>query len=1148
MTDQIPGPVRAIAKVTRTLIGFLGGVVSDEAQMRALRAELGLPYAPYDAASAAQTNAKLKEIDGKLAAGDEMADDDFAGDNEILELLVHGEAMTQLIQIGFQGRYDGDVRTVLDIGFDLFGILAMEWMRVKHPVYWVGLRLLTAVYAHQEETYRLNPFKLFDQLTGADTDRNSFGATDFAVGFGVPVFVIVLNQLIDHFSELEPEDFVALPNGRAYYTSDISFKMGWDPDPDSPIPALELLERSGTVRIAGTQKIKGTNESKGMAALVGFTYFEDPVEGAGFLIRLGGDVAETLDLAPNANTKKTMSFAASGGGGIDLWWTSNFVRFLGPVGDGNFRLTADYDVKGSEQLPSFRFGKSGKSRFDIAGWGLHGALSQNEQAIGLKIEGGKLVLFPSEIVPALADVFEAVGAEKFEAKIEGSLKLSNAGLAFEGEAGLKIRLASSLKLGVARLDYVDIELGVKDKDVMLGIEAAGRFAVGPFAASIDRFGIAILPFKGDFKFLPPKGIGLRIDGGVVKGGGYLMLDYEAQEFAGALELTLLGFSVKAIAILSTGGPGTDAKFALFVLIYMRFPGGLELGLRFTLNALGGMVGVNHDFDENALIAALPNGAMDDVLFPDDPVGDAPRIIASLKTIFPVKDNVNVIGVMAEVGWGSDYFCSLRLGIIIPFDSRIGHLSNDGFDYVYILGRMQVVCFEGVPKPIRLQLMCDIVAHVGYGLSGINIGVYARLRDSRFGPTSIEGAIAFNARTGPDARFILAAGGFHPAFTQIPQDLPSPIDRIGVSYDIGVIQAWAKGYFAVASGSLQFGLELGIRYKLGPIGLRAQLGLDALIHLDPFSFRADARATAAVTYRGHELLGVHLNLTICGPDRWSVKGHGEFKILFWDVDVDVDESWGDDVALPPSSVRLDRLVADDLDNPTNWKYSLPSQGNMMVTINTPPSPTNANIAIAHPLAGMSYTQRRVPFGLNLERVSFCAIDGPTLFPVPKITVGEHDEELAGATILTDQFAVPEFLNLTDDQKLSRPSFETLPGGIAVGAAGYRAPNPLEVEIECELIYKSTLNRRDLLPLVALEALGMHRFTAFEAAARSPLRPLPGPKGDPVLTKPVEWVVADRQTLRVTAAPGAAAWASHSLAAMTQLAGGQFDIVEAYEAAA
>ena len=57
-------------------------------------------------------------------------------------------------------------------------------------------------------------------------------------------------------------------------------------------------------------------------------------------------------------------------------------------------------------------------------------------------------------------------------------------------------------------------------------------------------------------FKPPNGVGLAIDAGVVKGGGYLFFDFDKGEYAGALELTIADFlSLKAIGLITTQDAG-----------------------------------------------------------------------------------------------------------------------------------------------------------------------------------------------------------------------------------------------------------------------------------------------------------------------------------------------------------------------------------------------------------------------------------------------------------------------------------------------------------------------------------------------------------------------------------------------------------------
>ena len=87
-----------------------------------------------------------------------------------------------------------------------------------------------------------------------------------------------------------------------------------------------------------------------------------------------------------------------------------------------------------------------------------------------------------------------------------------------------------------------------------------------------------------FAFKPPNGVGLSLDVGIVKGGGYLFIDAERGEYAGALELMFAEFLVDRAPSASSprripdGSPG----FSLLIIISVEFGTGIQLGFGFTL--------------------------------------------------------------------------------------------------------------------------------------------------------------------------------------------------------------------------------------------------------------------------------------------------------------------------------------------------------------------------------------------------------------------------------------------------------------------------------------------------------------------------------------------------------------------------------------
>ena len=123
---------------------------------------------------------------------------------------------------------------------------------------------------------------------------------------------------------------------------------------------------------------------------------------------------------------------------------------------------------------------------------------------------------------------------------------------------------------------------------------------------------------------------------------------------------MLAVDVKAIALLNTH---SEAGFSLLLLIFGQFPA-IQLSFGFTLTGIGGLIGVQHTASPPALSQALSAGQLDAVLFPDNPVANAPQIINTLRTMFPVKAGGFIIGPMLELGWGTPSLVTVRLGLLI----------------------------------------------------------------------------------------------------------------------------------------------------------------------------------------------------------------------------------------------------------------------------------------------------------------------------------------------------------------------------------------------------------------------------------------------------------------------------------------------------
>src|SRR5207342_2524137 len=124
------------------------------------------------------------------------------------------------------------------------------------------------------------------------------------------------------------------------------------------------------------------------------------------------------------------------------------------------------------------------------------------------------------------------------------------------------------------------------------------------------------PVNLEIGFKPPNGVGLSLDAGVVKGGGFLLLDYEKGEYAGALELDFQGlFGFTAIGIINTKFPDGSEGFSLLLLINVTFATPIALGFNFYLAGVGGLIGLNRTVSTLSLQKGVQDGSVDNILFP-----------------------------------------------------------------------------------------------------------------------------------------------------------------------------------------------------------------------------------------------------------------------------------------------------------------------------------------------------------------------------------------------------------------------------------------------------------------------------------------------------------------------------------------------------
>jgi hypothetical protein len=575
------------------------------------------------------------------------------------------------------------------------------------------------------------------------------------------------------------------------------------------------------------------------------------------------------------------------------------------------------------------------------------------------------------------------------------------------------------------------------------------------------------PINLDPSLKAPSGIGLAIAGGGISGGGSLSTGPGPGEYSGTLELVFQDeINLKAYGVLSTRLPDGQEGFSLVIIITAEFQP-VQLGFGFKLAGVGGLLGVNRTVLYEPLRNGIGDGSLESILFPRDVVARAPQLIADLNRIFPPEEGTFLIGPMVKLEWGTPTVLKLKAGIVLE-TSRAG---------LAVLGVLTIVLPTEEAEILKLQV--NFVATVDFEARKLTFD--GTLYESRVLSFPLSGDMAVRAYWGDNANFLLSAGGFHPAYTPPPLDLPAQIDRLSVVVFSGNPDVRAEAYFAVTSNTVQFGGRLELRADAWEFNIYGFLALDVLVQIDPFHFVAQIGAMLAVRAGSEPILSVRLALMLEGPAPWHAKGRGSFEISFIftvEVSVGFDVTFGDErTAVLAPIVPLDEVAAA-LSRPEAWQ-ALPSRtASLSVSLRELPA-AGAELVLL-PTSSLGARQKVAPLNVRLARIGARRVTSGDTVSIMALQVGTESME---PEPLREEFAPAQYFDLSDAEKLSSRSFKPyVAGGAARASNTPRASFVRSLDVVYELSYVPVRRPKRLFQF----ARGLFdRFLFTSAAARSAL---------------------------------------------------------------
>lgn len=727
-----------------------------------------------------------------------------------------------------------------------------------------------------------------------------------------------------------------------------------------------------------------------------------------------------------------------------------------------------------------------------------GGQPEIEVGLWLRTEAGEPGLVLSLHDPEADGFMSWVLSDNAGADLDLAVFISQRGVRLEGGLGLALSIPIDRAFGPLYLQRIDLAVAAElDPNPALSVAATatGNVTLGPLVLVAEGLGVAIVfeaAPEGDgllgktdmrFEFIPPTAFGASIDAGVVTGGGFV--EVSPPRYSGILDLDIAGtFGITVIAVVEAAGadasPGTP-NFSMFLSVVTEFTP-IPLAFGFTLNGVGGIVCFNRGINTDALVDGLFSGTLDHVLYPEDPIANAPAILDSIDAFFPIQDGAVTFGPIVKIGWGVPVtLVEIDLGILITFPDVI----------IVLLGKVSIAIPTAEAPLIKLN--AQLLGIIDF--AGPTILVLASITDSEIIGIRLRGDMAVYLDLGSQPYFFFSVGGTHPDWVP-PAGLPAPLtdlERLSASIEFAdwvSIQVW--GYFALTSNSVHFGgginLEASTRFLGTTYYARGWFETHVLLIFNPFRINASLSAGVEIGTDRRVLLGVMFEVNLQGPDPWFVTGGAEFRFFGIKVSfpIEIGNRQPDELrpAVDVASALRDALIHED-----SWRSLVVSASDPIRWVAAPDTTRQP----LRPQDAIEVTQTVVPLGVQIEKFGTGQPDGPDRFDIGGVT-------LDGATtphdVANDLFAPAVFFEMSRSEKLAAPSFESHAAGVTFGDA-------VVVDVEAASVVSIDLDQQIV------------RQPAVAAGIRTPLSTQRLPGGASSNHRPVGAVPGDGTRIRTTA---------------------------------
>ncbi|MCQ2148169.1 MAG: hypothetical protein MJZ16_11755, partial [Bacteroidales bacterium] len=604
------------------------------------------------------------------------------------------------------------------------------------------------------------------------------------------------------------------------------------------------------------------------------------------------------------------------------------------------------------------------------------------------------------------------------------------GFEIEGEASVRIPINTKIDLKAARLSNLAIELAFPDfRGVEFGISTnlSADLNCVKFTLGDVGFGLKTEIFDENYKlkgfnlspsFLLPDGIGISVDiEKTIKGTGALKWNKDTGEIVGAAELIILEMcGASAMFILNTK-PVDGAKFSFMGALCVYFTPSSQIGMGFSIAAIGGSLGLNRRIDTDKMIEAVRNGSLSTILFVKDLDKNLDTVLGNMSSYYPVAKNTFFFGALAQISWAEKF--KIEFGLFIQAPDPV---------LIIIAGGLHFSVAEQADK--LLSINANFLGIIDFS-KGISFD--ADLVDSHIVGIELHGSLALRIYWAGDTKgFILSAGGFHPQYTPEAGFNVGGMKRLGMKLDYSILKISMDSYFAVTSNTVQFGSDSRLQVGWDKFGLLGYMYYNALFQFKPFAFMFDAGIGVSVKCGSWTLMSLSLDLDVSGPAPWRVKGNASFWFILVKIKVSFDKSWGKKQKIgEKGTTGVFALYSNNFEDSRNWTVISTDMSEGLVVL----AEYTGTELMMSPSDTLMFNQTEVPLDQKMEKFGETVPDCQSInLKSIEVAMGQTTTEIKNVQTIKDSFAPSVFKNMKEDEKLSSPSYVKMNSGFKLKEGG------------------------------------------------------------------------------------------------------------------